>query len=152
MRIPIWSSLRLAPRIIVVIVAARLAVKAVDKAMPLVIPPPDIMFFDRDWLLATLREARDRSNAVSAADRPAMLQKLPARQWLDFTPLGARPEFRHAPHGNAFAELRAGAFADLHRQIADTLGLAQQDVLLMADDLDDPEYRSEEHTSELQSL
>src|SRR3546814_6314317 len=65
------------------------------------------MFFDRDWLLATLREARDRSNAVSAADRPAMLQKLPARQWLDFTPLGARPEFRHAPHGNAFAELRA---------------------------------------------
>src|SRR3546814_1872001 len=99
MRIPIWSSLRLAPRIIVVIVAALLSVKAVDKAMPLVIPPPDIMFFDRDWLLATLREARDRSNAVSAADRPAVLQKLPARQWLDFTPLGARPEFRHAPHG-----------------------------------------------------
>lgn len=132
MRIPVWSSLRLAPRIIVVIVAALLAVKAVDKAMPLLIPPPDIMFFDRDWLLAALREARDRSNAVAAADRPAVLRDLPARQWLDFTPLGAKPQFGHATRG--------GAFAELHRQIADTLGLVPQDVLLLADDLDDPEY------------
>jgi signal transduction histidine kinase len=133
-RIPLWSRLRLAPRIVVVIIGGLLAMKVVDKAMPLVIRPPEIMFFDRDWLLATLHEVRDSSIAVPAAERPALLQGLPARRWLDVTPLSAQPEFRHTS--------RTGAFADLRLQIAGTLGLTPQDVLLMADDLDDPEYSS----------
>ncbi|WP_341894217.1 ATP-binding protein [Ferrovibrio terrae] len=132
MRIPLWSRLRLAPRIIIVIIGGLLAMKAVDKLMPLAIRPPEIMFFDRDWLLATLREARDRSMAVPAAERPALLQSLAAGRWLDFTALTTPPAFRHTS--------RTGAFADLRLQIAATLGLSPQDVLLMADDLDDPEY------------
>ncbi|MCW0232772.1 MAG: ATP-binding protein [Ferrovibrio sp.] len=132
MRIPFWSKLRLAPRIALVIVGGLLAVKAVDKLMPLVIRPPEAMFFDRDWLLATLREARDRSIAVPAADRPTVLQALSARQWLDITPLSSPPDFRHTE--------REGGFTDLHRRIADRLGLAPQDVLLKADEPDDPEY------------
>jgi signal transduction histidine kinase len=132
MRIPLWSRLRLAPRIALVIVVGLLAVRAVDEVMPLVIRPPQIMFFGRDWLLDNLRDVRDRSITVPAAERPVALQDLPVRRWLDIEPLNARPEFPHTS--------RTGAFADLHLQIADTLGLAPQDVLLMADDLDDPEY------------
>lgn len=132
MIIPLWSRLRLAPRIALVIVGGLLAVKAVDKAMPLLIRPPEVMFFDRDWLLDTLQEFHDRSITVPAAERPALLRDLPARQWLDITPLSGPPDFHHTG--------RKGGFADIHRQIADRLGLAPQDVLLMADDPDDPEY------------
>lgn len=137
MRIPLWSRLRLAPRIIVVIVAGLLAMKAVDRLMPLVIRPPEIMLFDRDWLLATLQETRDRSIALPAAERAALLATLPVRRWLDVTPLGAKPEFHYSSRGDISG---IGAFAELRLQIAERLGLAQQDVLLMADDLDDPEY------------
>jgi signal transduction histidine kinase len=131
-RIPLWSRLRLAPRIVVVIIGALLAMQAVDKLMPMVIRPPDAMFFDRDWLLAALQETRERSIAVPAAERAALLQDLPARRWLDITPLSGPPDFRHTE--------REGGFTDLHRQIADRLGLAPQDVLLKADEPDDPEY------------
>ena len=71
MRIPLWSRLRLAPRIILVIVGGLLAVKAVDKAMPLLIRPPEIMFFDHDWLLDNLRDIRDRSSLTPLG--PALL-------------------------------------------------------------------------------
>lgn len=97
MIIPFWSRLRLAPRIVLVIIGALLAMKAVDKAMPLVIRPPEAMFFDRDWLLATLQDIRDRSVTVPAAERPALLRDLPARQWLDITLLeqsAGFPSFR----------------------------------------------------------
>lgn len=132
MRIPLWSRLRLAPRIILVIVGGLLAVKAVDKAMPLLIRPPEIMFFDHDWLLDNLRDIRDRSVTVPAVERAVMLQDLPVRRWLDIALLNTQPDFPNTA--------REGAFGELHQQIADTLGLAPQDVLLRADDLDDPEY------------
>lgn len=132
MRIPLWSRLRLAPRIALVIVGGLLAVKAVDKAMPLVIRPPEIMFFDHAWLLANLQKIHDRSLAVPAAERQAILESLPARQWLDITTLTARPDFHHPSQPAIFENLRL--------QIADTLGLQQQDVLLKADEPDDPEY------------
>lgn len=132
MRIPLWSRLRLAPRIILVIVGGLLAVKAVDKAMPLLIRPPEIMFFDHDWLLDNLRDIRDRSITVPAVERAVMLQDLPVRRWLDIALLNTQPDFPNTA--------REGAFGELHQQIADTLGLAPQDVLLRADDLDDPEY------------
>lgn len=132
MIVPFWSRLRLAPRIALVIVGGLLAVKAVDKAMPLVISPPEIMFFDRDWFLATLQEIHTRSIAAPADGRAPLLQDLPARRWLDIARLTVRPDFGHTS--------RTGAFVELHQQIAATLGLAPADVLLMADELDDPEY------------
>lgn len=137
MRLPLWSRLRLAPRIIVVIVGGLLAVKAVDKLMPLVIRPPEIMFFDRDWLVATLQELRDSSIAVPAEQRPALFQDLPVRRWLDVTPLSAQPEFDYSESKDIS---RVGAFAELRLQIGERLGLEPRDVMLMADDLDDPEY------------
>jgi signal transduction histidine kinase len=136
-RLPLWSRLRLAPRIIVVIVAGLLAMKAVDKLMPLVIKPPEIMFFDREWLLDSLQEMHRRSLAVPAQERAAQLQDMAVRHWLDVTPLTRKPDFSHnLPQG----PWRRGAFTDLHLRIAERLGLPPQDVLMMADDLDDPEY------------
>lgn len=132
MRIPLWSRLRLAPRIGLVIVGGLLAVKAVDKALPLVIRPPEIIFFDHAWLLTTLQDIRNRSSAVPVAERQAMLQDLPARQWLDIISLTAQPNFHPLSY--------PGIFEDLRLQIADTLDLPQQDVLLKADEPDDPEY------------
>ena len=132
MKIPFWSRLRLAPRIILVIVGGLLAVKTVDKAMPLLIRPPEIMFFDQDWLLDNLRDIRDRSVAAPAAERATLLQDLPVRRWLDIAPLNAPPDFPPTSRG--------GAFTVLHLQIVDRLGLEPQDVLLKADELDDPEY------------
>jgi signal transduction histidine kinase len=133
-KIPLWSRLRLAPRIALVILGSLLAVKLVDEATPLIIRPPELMFFERDWLVGTLREIRDRSIAVPAAERPALLQGLPARRWLDVTPLDAPPAFGKSE--------RPGGFAELHRQIATTLGLEPRDVVLMAEDLDDDPARS----------
>ena len=132
MRIPFWSRLRLAPRIVLVVLGGMLAVKAVDKAMPLLIRPPEIMFFDRDWLLDNLRDIRDRSVAVPVAERAAVLEDLPVRRWLDVVALATPPDFSHTARG--------GGFADLHERIVGLLGLEPQDVLMMADDLDDPEY------------
>jgi signal transduction histidine kinase len=136
-RIPLWSRLRLAPRIIIVIVGGLLAMKAVDKLMPLVIKPPEIMLFDHDWFLATLQDVRDRSMAVPAAQRLAALQNLPIRRWLDFTLLSAQPDFDLSTRSN-ISDI--GAFAEFRLRIAERLGLPLQDVLLMAEDLDDPEY------------
>lgn len=131
MRIPLWSRLRLAPRIVLVIIGALMAMKAVDKLMPVVIRPPEIMFFDRDWLLATLQEIRDRTIALPADERTAAVQDLPASHWLGITSL-PQLNFRHTSRG--------GDFADLHQRIVEKLGMAPQDVVLLADELDDPEY------------
>ncbi len=139
MRVPFWSKLRLAPRIIVVIIAGLLAMKAVDLLMPLVIHQPKIMFFDREWLISTLRDVRERSIAMPAAERPALLRQLPAQDWLDITLSDTRPDLRDA---SRMKSKWIGAFVDFHRQLAETLGVPAHDVLLMADELDDPEYSS----------
>lgn len=145
MRLPLWSRLRLAPRIAAVIVFSLLAVKAADEAMPLVIRPPEIMFFKSDWLVDTLRDIRDRAVAMPAADRQAQLRNLPARRWLDVTTQHGRPDFSNAMWRGLLSEYfhddtaRMGGFGDLRLQIATTLGLVPEDVVLIATELDDPE-------------
>ncbi|MCR6628598.1 MAG: ATP-binding protein [Magnetospirillum sp.] len=145
MRIPLWSRLRLAPRIAVVIVFSLLAVKAADEAMPLVIRPPEIMFFQHDWLIETLRDIRDRSVAAPAAGRQSQLQDLPARRWLDVAALRGRPDFSNAMWRGLLGEYfhddtaRMGAFGELRLELAAALGLTPEDVVLMANELDDPE-------------
>lgn len=130
MRIPLWSRLRLAPRIGLVVICSLLAFKAVDEAIPLVIRPPEIMFFERDWLIDTLRDIHDRSRAVPMADRPALLETMPMRRWLDVIALDARPDFND--------DVPRGSFGELRLMIAAALDLAPQDVLLQANDLEDP--------------
>lgn len=131
MKIPLWSRLRLAPRIALVVSCSLLIVMAIDKVAPLLIQPVGINVFQRDWLLDTLRDVRDRSLEVPAQERPDLLRNLPAQHWLDMTLLQARPRFHKATP--------QGGFSDLRQQIADTLGLDLQDVMLMARHMDDPD-------------
>ncbi|MFN3461200.1 MAG: ATP-binding protein [Oceanibaculum sp.] len=131
MKIPLWSRLRLAPRIALVVSCSLIIVMAIDKVAPLLIQPAGINVFQRDWLLDTLRDVRDRSLEVPAQERPDLLRNLPAQHWLDMTLLQARPRFHKATP--------QGGFSDLRQQIADTLGLDLQEVLLMARHMDDPD-------------
>ena len=131
MKIPLWSRLRLAPRIALVVSCSLMIVMAIDKVAPLLIQPVGINVFQRDWLLDTLRDVRDRSLEVPAQERPDLLRNLPAQHWLDMTLLQARPRFHKATP--------QGGFSDLRQQIADTLGLDLQDVMLMARHMDDPD-------------
>lgn len=143
MRIPLWSRLRLAPRIAVVIVFSLLALKGAGEAMPLVIRPSEVMFFQQGWLLETLRDIRDRSLAAPEEDRSAHLRNLPAERWLDVTMLRTRPDFCHGLRDRVFGtdscdNAQSGAFSLLRQQIAATLGLAPEDVVLRADGVTDP--------------
>ncbi|MBI2239427.1 MAG: HAMP domain-containing protein [Magnetospirillum gryphiswaldense] len=145
MRIPLWSRLGLAPRIAVVIVFSLVSLKAADEAMPLVIRPPEIMFFQHDWLIDSLRDILDRAVAVSGAERQARLQDMPARRWLDVATQSGRLDFGNATRRSHLGELfhddskRMGAFDELRLQIASRLGLPAEDIVLMANELDEPE-------------
>ena len=145
MRIPLWSRLGLAPRIAVVIIFSLLSLKAADEAMPLVIRPPEIMFFQYDWLIDSLRDIRDRAAAVPSAERQARLQDLPARRWLDVATQYGQLDFGNAMRRSRLGELfqddsmRMGAFGELRMRIASRLGLPPDDVVLMATELVDPE-------------
>jgi signal transduction histidine kinase len=131
-KIPLWSRLRLAPRIIVVLLLSMMATKMVDNAARYLIKPPDIMFFDQTWLIGTLRDIRQVSSAAPAAEREAALLTLPARHWFDIAVLPSRPDLG--------GRQPTGAFEQLRLEIADALDLPQQDVLLKGEDLEDPEY------------
>ncbi|WP_157089273.1 ATP-binding protein [Oceanibaculum pacificum] len=131
MKLPLWSRLRLAPRIALVVFCSLMAMTFVDEVAPLVIRPSEIVVFQRDWLIGTLRDIRDRSIEAPAAERAAVLQELPARRWLDVTVLETNPGF-HKP-------TPSGGFTDLREQIAATLGLESQDVVLMAREMHDPD-------------
>lgn len=145
MRFPLWSRLGLAPRIAVVIVFSLVSLKAADVAMPLVIRPPEIMFFQQDWLVDSLREIRDRAAAVPSAERQTRLQDLPARRWLDVAIQSGPLDFDTALRSGHLARLfqddskRMGAFGELRLRIASRLELPPEDVVLMANELDDPE-------------
>ena len=132
MRIPLWSRLRLAPRIIIVLLLSMMATKMVDNAARYLIKPPDVMFFDQTWLIGMLRDIRETGSAAPAAEREAALLTLPARQWFDIGISPSRPDLGGRPP--------TGAFEQLRHEIAAALDLPQQDVLVKGEDLDDPEY------------
>jgi len=142
---PLWSRLGLAPRIAVVIIFSLLSLKAADEAMPLVIRPPEIMFFQHDWLIDSIRDIRDRAVTVPSTERQARLQDLPARRWLDVATQSGQLDFGNAMRRSRLGELfqddskRMGAFGELRLRIASRLGLPPDDVVLMADELVDPE-------------
>ncbi len=130
MRIPLWSKMRLALRIALVVVGSLIVAMFSDKAMNFFVTPPEVIFFQRDWLVDSLRDIRDDIVATPNDARAAILRNLPSAKWLDATLHDSAPES---------ADLREGGeLTQLHRQIATALGLAPGDVVISADKVLNP--------------
>lgn len=126
MRIPFWSRLRLAPRIGLVIVLTLVATTATDKILGELVGMPDILFFDRSWLVDTVVDATQRSERAAPNERAAVLEALPTAQWLDFTQADEQPITNH---------WEQSAFELFRRDLAVRLGLPVDDVFVRTDDI-----------------
>ena len=130
MRIPLWSRLRLAPRIGLVIILTMLATVATDELFGSLVGPPDILVFERGWLLDTVVRAVEVAADSAPGERPAALAALPAAGWLDFTEVAERPITSH---------WEQSAFESFHRDLAARLALSLDAVQVRTGDTDGPE-------------
>lgn len=130
MRLPLWSRLRLAPRIGLVIMLTMLATVATDELYTSLVGPPDILIFERGWLIDTIAEAAEAAARATPGERAAALAALPTAGWLDFTVVRERPIVSH---------WEQSAFAGLHRDLVGRLGLPADAVQLRTGDTDGPE-------------
>ncbi|WP_193170030.1 ATP-binding protein [Nisaea nitritireducens] len=130
MRIPFWSRLRLAPRIAIVIVLTLVATTATDKIMGMVIGMPDVLFFEKTWLVDTVAETVQRAEQTDGDEWVVVRETLPAAQWLDFVET-VEPSITNQWEQDAFGIFRE----DLARR----LGVPVDDVLVRTVDTEGPE-------------
>ena len=130
MRIPFWSRLRLAPRIGIVIVLTLVATTATDKIMGIVIGMPDVLFFEKTWLVDKVAETVQRAEQTNRDEWAVVLKTLPAAQWLDFV------ETVEPPISNHWEQ---DAFGIFREDLARRLGIPVDDVLVRTDDTEGPE-------------
>lgn len=130
MRLPFWSRLRLAPRIGIVIVLTLIATTATDKLLGMIVGMPDILFFEREWLVDTVVEAAQRAEQTDPDERAAVLEALPTAQWLDYVQSTARPIDN---------QWQQDAFGILRDDLAQRLGLPADDVRVQTGDTEGPE-------------
>lgn len=123
MRLALWSRLRLAPRIAIMIALTLAANVGLEIVLRTLIPPPVILFFERNWLIDTVGGAREAALAALPENRAEALRGLPASLGLTFS-LAPLP-----------VEAGGGAtpfFDGLRHDIAFKLGLPLEDVVLTA--------------------
>lgn len=130
MRIPVWSRLRLAPRIGIVIILTLVATTATDKLLGIAIGMPDILFFEKDWLVDTVAETVERAEQTDRDEWAVVLQTLPAAQWLDFV------ETVEPPMTNQWEQ---DAFGIVREDLARRLGVPVDHVLVRTGDTEGPE-------------
>lgn len=130
MRIPFWSRLRLAPRIGIVIILTLVATTATDKLLGIAIGMPDILFFEKDWLVDTVAETVERAEQTDRDEWAVVLQTLPAAQWLDFV------ETVEPPMTNQWEQ---DAFGIVREDLARRLGVPVDHVLVRTGDTEGPE-------------
>ncbi len=130
MHIPLWSRLRLAPRIGLVIILTMLATVATEKLYEALVGPPDILVFERDWLIDTVVQAVDVASKTAQADRAEALSALPTAGWLDFTEITGQPITSH---------WEQSAFEAFHRDLSDRLALPPDAVQIRTGDTDGPD-------------
>lgn len=130
MNIPLWSRLRLAPRIGLVIVATMVATVGTDELYGSLIGPPDILIFKRDWLIDTVEQAVSVAGKSAPAGRAAALSSLPTASQLDFTSVETQPidDFWEQP-----------AFESFQRDLAKRLSLPLDAVRVRTGDTDGPD-------------
>ena len=81
---PWLPKLGLAPRLAIQIVFIVVTTLLVDGLSQSIIPMPDIILMDREWLSTAVRDAWDEAERTPAALREAALEKLPSSAMLDF--------------------------------------------------------------------
>jgi signal transduction histidine kinase len=77
--------LGLAPRLALTTVLIIFTTILVDSLSRVIVPEPDIILMDRQWLTENLADAQARMDAAAPAARPGILAALPSADLLDFT-------------------------------------------------------------------
>lgn len=85
MKLRLWSRLRLAPRIAIMIVLTMVATYSLDNLLRRLVPPPDFVFLDRDWLREATIEAASIALTSTGERRVEALSSLSSETWLDFS-------------------------------------------------------------------
>lgn len=79
-----FPKLGLAPRLAIQIILILLSTFLVDWVSEALIPMPDIIFMDQEWLAQAVGEARDEAEQTPRHQREAALEELPSSTMLDF--------------------------------------------------------------------
>jgi signal transduction histidine kinase len=72
-----------------------LAVLMVDVISRIIVPEPDVILMDQQWLADNIAAAQAKLDAAAQADRPAILGALPSHDILEFRIAPEREQFRH---------------------------------------------------------
>lgn len=126
MRIPIWSRLRLAPRLAILIVATTVAVQSLEALLFYVFPPPGYLIVDHAWLAQASRDARNIAEAVPPGDRLPALTGSGLTKWLNFDIESDRPDYPQDEPTRLEREVK--------NALMQKLGLSAEDVLVKTED------------------
>jgi signal transduction histidine kinase len=129
MRIPLWSKLRLAPRLAIFIVATTVAVQAFDALLQHVLPPPGYLILDQTWLADAAGQARQIADTNQPADRLKALAASGLTNWLGFKIVPAAPDYAQDGLSRVAREVKAALIKNL--------SLGQQDVLVTTEDFNE---------------
>lgn len=123
MHLPLWSRLRLAPRIAIMITLTLATSTGLDWTLRGMVPDPDVLLVQRDWLIDAVGAARNAAAAVPTERRAEILRDLPAWPLLSFS-MTATPV--------RMAEPLPPLLGALRRDMATRLNLPLDDVMLTA--------------------
>jgi signal transduction histidine kinase len=121
MRIPIWSKLRLAPRLAILIVATAIAARTLDETLQTILPPSGFLVISNEWLAKAALEAERIANETPAADRSTALARSPFTQWLLFDVVTEAPDFPQDDLPKLAREAKAAVAKALDRNLDDVL-------------------------------
>lgn len=134
MKLPLWSKLKLAPRLAILIVATAIAAKFLDETLQHVLPPSGFLVVNNEWLAQSATEAERIANGTPAAERPAALAGSPLTQWLRFDILAETPDFPQDDLPKLAREAKAA--------IVKALARPPEDVLVRTEFFKEPEVKT----------
>lgn len=129
MRIPLWSKLRLAPRIAILMVATAVAVQAFDRFLEYILPPPGYLIIDQAWLADAASQARRIAETAPADGRQAALAASGLTKYLGFAIVSQAPDYRQDDPPRVAREVKAA--------LLKATGLGPKDVLVMTEEFDE---------------
>ncbi len=127
MKIPIWSRLRLAPRLAILIVATTVAVQSQGALLYYIFPPPGYLIVDQAWLADAARNARNIAEAVPTADRLPALTGSGLTKWLTFDVTPEAPDYSREDGPTRLER-------EVKASLMGKLGLAAPDVMVKTED------------------